>query len=220
MEKGSQPELDTSDVLDASKQRLSTDKEDLASPTVLLESVMITSVIDAKEGREVAVIDIPNAFVQTEREGKHVIMKMRGKLAELLVEVASEVYRDYVITERGQTVLYLELRKALYGMLQSALLFYKKLRRDLEKVGFVVNPYDPCVAKKVVDGSQMTVVWHVDDLKILHVKKKCVDNFIDWAKLMYEDKVGKVKASCGKQHDYLGMEIDFSQPGSVRVKME
>ena len=181
---------------------------------------MITSVIDAKEGREVAVIDIPNAFVQTEMEGERVIMKMRGKLAELLVEVAPEVYRDYVVTERGQTVLYLELRKALYGMLQSALLFYKKLRRDLEKVGFVVNPYDPCVANKVVDGSQMTVVWHVDDLKISHVKKKCVDDFIDWAKSMYEDKVGKVKASRGKQHDYLGMEMDFSQPGSVKVKME
>ena len=37
---------------------------------------------------------------------------------------------------------------------------------------------------------------------------------------MYEDKVGKFKASCGKQHDYLGMEMDFLQPGSVRVKME
>ena len=206
--------------VNGSKQQLWTDKEDLASPTVLLESVMITSVIDAKEGCEVAVIDIPNAFVQTEMEGERVIMKMRRKLAELLVEVAPEVYQDYVVTERGQTVLYLELRKALYGMLQSALLFYKKLRRDLEKVGFVVNPYNPCIANKVVDGSQMTVIWYVDDLKILHVKTKCVDNFIYWAKSMYEDKVGKVKASHGKQHNYLGMEMDFLEPGSVRVKME
>ena len=57
----------------------------------LLESVMITSVIDAKEGRDVAIIDIPNAFVQTKMEGKRVIMKMQGKLAELLVEIAPEV---------------------------------------------------------------------------------------------------------------------------------
>ena len=105
-----------------------------ASPTVLLESVMITSVIDAKEQREVAVIDIPNAFVQTEMEGDCVIMKMQGKLAELLIEVAPEVYCDYVVIERGQTILYLELQKALYGMLQSALLFYQKLCRDLENV--------------------------------------------------------------------------------------
>ena len=159
---------------------------------------MITSVIDAKEQREVAVIDIPNAFVQTEMEGDRVIMKMQGKLAELLIEVAPEVYQDYVVIERGQTILYLELQKALYGMLQSALLFYQKLRHDLENVGFVVNPYDPCVANKMVEGSQLTVVWHVDDMKISHQKKKCVDKFIEWAKSMYEDKVGKVKASCRK----------------------
>ena len=71
---------------------------------VLLESVMITSVIDAKEGREVAVVDIPNAFVQTEMEGERVVMKMRGKLAELLLEVAPEVYREFVVIECGQTV--------------------------------------------------------------------------------------------------------------------
>ena len=68
--------------VNGSKQRLWTDKEDLASPTVLLELVMITSVIDAKEGCEVAIIDIPNAFVQTKMEGERVIMKMRGKLLE------------------------------------------------------------------------------------------------------------------------------------------
>ena len=69
------------------------DKDKAASPTVLLESVLLTCVIDAKESREVAVVDIPNAFVQTDMDGEQrVIMKMRGKLAELLVKVAPEVY--------------------------------------------------------------------------------------------------------------------------------
>ena len=146
-------------------------------------------------------------------------------MVELLIEVAPEVYCHYVVIERGQTILYLELWKALYGMLQSALLFYRKLCRDLENVGFVVNPYDPCVANKMVEGSQLTVVWHVDDMKISHQKKKCVDKFIEWAKSMYEDKVGKVKASSGKVHDYLGMEMDFltsvagtSQNGTVCLR--
>ena len=94
--------------VNGSKQRLWTGKEDSASPTLLLESVMITSAIDAKERQKVAVIDIPNAFVQTEMEGDRVIMKMRGKLAELLVEVAPEVYRDFIVVQRGQTILYLE----------------------------------------------------------------------------------------------------------------
>ena len=117
------------------------DKDEAASPTVLLESILLTCVIDAKENCKVAVVDIPNAFVQTDMDGEQrVIMKMRGKLAELLVKVAPEVYRNYVVLERGQSVLYVELQKALYGMLKSALLFYWKLCKDLESIGFVVNP--------------------------------------------------------------------------------
>lgn len=40
--------------------------------------------------------------------------------------------------------------KALYGLLESAMLFYKKLSKDLIDFGFEFNPYDPCVAKKNV----------------------------------------------------------------------
>ena len=58
--------------------------------------------------------------------------------------------------------------KAIYGMLHSSLLFYKKWRGDLEGAGFVVNPYDPCVANRMVRGKQFTVCWHVDDVKASH----------------------------------------------------
>ena len=50
--------------------------------------------------------------------------------------------------------------------MQSALLFYKKLHGELENYGFEVNPYDPCVANKIINGTEMTVTWHVDDLKV------------------------------------------------------
>ena len=50
-------------------------------------------------------------------------------------------------------MLYLQLSKALNGMLRAALLFYKRLRSDFENMGFKVNPYDPCVAS----SKQMTI---------------------------------------------------------------
>ena len=49
----------------AKKQRGTIDKEDTTSPTAALESVLLTSIIDAAEKRDAAVIDIPNAFIQT-----------------------------------------------------------------------------------------------------------------------------------------------------------
>ena len=64
--------------------------------------------------------------------------------------------------------MYVKLRKALYGTLQAAMLFWQDLTRTLTDWGFIVNPYDRCVANKMVNGSQCTVLWHVDDLKISH----------------------------------------------------
>ena len=63
-------------------------------------------------------------------------------------------------------MLYVKLLKALYGLLKSALLFYKKLAGELVNMGFEINPYDPCVDNKTVNGIQMTVTWYVDDLTL------------------------------------------------------
>jgi len=84
------------------------------------------------------------------------------------------------------------------------MLFYKWLIKDLIKYGFEINPYDPCVANKEVDGTQMTVLWHVDDLKISHINSKHVDEFIKWIKMTY-GKIGDVTTTCGKVHNHLGI---------------
>ena len=56
-------------------------------------------------------------------------------------------------------------------------MFYKRLRSDLKNMGFVVNPYGPCVANRMVNGSQMTVCWHVNDLKVSQVDENAVTAF-------------------------------------------
>ena len=59
-------------------------------------------------------------------------MTMKGKLAELMVTVALHIYRKYILrNKRGEPILYVKVQKAIYGMLKSALLFYKKLQHDL-----------------------------------------------------------------------------------------
>ena len=46
-------------------------------------------------------------------------------------------------------------------------------------VGFVINPYDPCVANKIINGSQFMIIWHVDDLKMSHADPRVLDAFLD-----------------------------------------
>jgi hypothetical protein len=62
--------------------------------------------------------------------------------------------------------MYVELLKALYGTVRAARLFWEKLTGKLQEWGFTPNPYHPCVMNKIVEGKQLTVAWHVDDLNI------------------------------------------------------
>jgi hypothetical protein len=211
-------------VADGSKQRAYISKEKATSPTVMTESIMLTATIDAKEGRDVMTADIPNAFVQTDiedqKEGERIIMKIRGILVDMLVELDPDLYGPYVTYERNEKVLYVQMLKALYGMLISSVLYYKKFRKDVESIGFKVNPYDPCVANRYVNGKQHTIVWHVDDVKSSHVDSKVNDKFLLWLEKTYSsDKIGRVKAVRGKVHDYLGMKLDYSVPGKVSIDM-
>ena len=206
-----------------SSQREYMDRDEAASPTTMTESVMITATIDAKQNRDVMTADIPNAFVQVDidkKKGEQIIMKVRGLLVNMLTELSPETYEKYVVYEGNNKVLYVRMIKALYGMLQSSLLYYKKFRKDIESIGFKVNPYDPCVANRIVNGKQHTVTWHVDDLKSSHVDSKVNDQFLEWLKKKYaSDEIGEVKVMCGNKHDYLAMTLDYSLPGVLRVDM-
>lgn len=88
----------------------------------------------------------------------------------------------------------------------------------LEDNGFELNPYDSCVANKMINGKQCTVLFHVDDLKISHVDENVVTSIIK----IIDDTYGKYKPltmTRGKVHEYLGMTIDFSVPGKVKIIM-
>ena len=118
---------------------------------------IITSTIETHQGRAIAVADLPNAFLNAENN-EQTLMLLKGKLAELMVQIDPKLYRKYIITSsKGEPMLYVRLSKALFGLLQPALLFYCKLQSKLEDYDFTVNPYDPCVANKMINGKQMTV---------------------------------------------------------------
>ena len=64
-------------------------------------------------------------------------------------------------------ILYVKLQKALYGLIRASLLFYRKLRKEFEEYGLVINPYDPCVANmETKSGKHLwwcgtwTTLWH------------------------------------------------------------
>jgi hypothetical protein len=85
-------------VAGGNKQRDYISKEDASSTTVATESVLLSCIIAAEEGRDVIVVDIPNAFIQTrvENEKDMAFIKIRGVLVDILVEIAPAVYMPFV----------------------------------------------------------------------------------------------------------------------------
>jgi hypothetical protein len=119
-------------VIGGNKQCNYITKEDVSSPMVSAEAVMLTCVIDAAEDWDIAVVVIPNTFAQTvvsEEDAEHrVIVCIRGPLVDILVSIAPDVYGPYVSTNKsGQKVLIVGCLNAVYGLMVAALLYYKKL---------------------------------------------------------------------------------------------
>jgi hypothetical protein len=201
---------------DGRKQRETAVPGAATSPTVAVESVMITATIDAHEGRDVAVVDVPGAFLSADMD-EYVIMTIKGRLAELMVKAAPNIYRKYITLDaNNQPILYVKLQKALYGCLRCTLLFYEKLVGDLKSQGSELNPYDLRVANKVIDGHQFTLAWHVNNIKMSHKDPKEVSKVIAWLKSIYGDNM---HVSRGLVHDYLCMTLDYAMKGEVKVTM-
>ena len=69
-------------------------------------------------------------------------MKLKITMAELFTKLDPKLYSKYIHTEKVKKVLYVRLKKALYGSVQASLLFWKKLSGILQEWGFELSPYD------------------------------------------------------------------------------
>ena len=80
--------------------------------------------------------------------------------------------------------MYVEFTKSSVWSLNTACLFWEILSSKLKEWGFEMNKYDPCIANKIINGTQMTVAWYVDDLKVSHKQLSAIQEF---AKLLNKE---------------------------------
>ena len=115
-------------------------------------------------------------------------MVLREFFIECMLKVSPEWEKYVTLDKKGNKVLYVRLNYGLYGCINNDILFWEKLSKDLKSQGFELNPYDPCVANKIINGKQFIIVWHVDDLKMSHKDSKEVTKIIQWI----ENKYGEI----------------------------
>jgi hypothetical protein len=205
---------------DGRPQREYISKDESSSPTVSIYALMTSCLMDAIEGRKVATCDIPGAFLQADWPAdRDCYLKFEGAMVSMICDIDPK-YRDNIVYgKNGRKFVYAKLTKAVYGTLLGAILFYEKLSKQLIDWGYIANCYDRCTFNKMVDGNQITIQFHVDDLKISHIEQSVIDSVLT----DLNDKFGTSKkplaATTGAVHDYLGITIDYSDKGKVKFTM-
>ena len=198
---------------DGSPQRKFIPREEATSPTLSMEALMGLLLINAYEGRDVAIFDVPGAYLHAKiPDSKFAILKIEGEFVDIMCDVNPE-YKEDVRYENGKKVLYVQILRALYGMIESALLWYNLYTEVLLKEGFEINPYDRCVANKIINDKQCTIGWYVDDNILSHVDSTVVDGVID----LIEQYFPGLVIERGKSLNFLGMELEFMKEGRVKI---
>ena len=109
------------------------------------------------------------------------IIKIHGVLVDILMEITPDVYKPYVYQDKkGIKQLLVQCQNAIYGTMVTSLLYYHKFTKSLTLKGFEINPYNPCIANKMIKGKQLTICFHVDDCKLSHSDSKVINEMIEW----------------------------------------
>jgi hypothetical protein len=162
----------------------------------------------------VATADKEGAYLHTDMD-KTVIMLFEGNMVDYMVQAIPQKSGPHVhTTTKGKNLLYVQLLKALYGCIKSALLWYKLFTSTLKEMGYVINPYNLCVANKLINTKQCTICWYIDDL-ISHVECTIVDIIIN----IIEKQYGTMVVTHGKKHTYIPMNIELTDNGAPTVLM-
>jgi hypothetical protein len=195
-------------------------KDESSSPTVSIYALMTSCLMDAIEGRKVATCDIPGAFLQADWPAdRDRYLKFEGAMVSMTCDIDPKYKRNIVYGKNGRKYLYAKLTEAVYGTILGAILLYEKLSKQLVDWGYEPNCYDRCTFNKMIDGNQITIQFHVDDLKISHVKQSVIDSILDGLNKEFGTSKKPLAATTGDIHDYLGITIDYNETGKVIFTM-
>ena len=184
---------------------------EISSPTVSTTSVFSIISTAAAKQLDVVTFDIGQAYLNADMPGE-VYVTLDPVSARILCQLDPS-YLQFLGTD-GKILV--QLDKALYGCVESARLFYEHLKGTLSELDYSVNPLDPCVfTKPCADGGQTTVCFHVDDGLATSPDAAELKKLVKKLRDVYQD----LKVTEGVRHEYLGMLLDFSEPGQCEATM-
>ena len=134
-----------------------------------MEDFFIRLIIDAREGINVEIFDLPGAYLNTNiLEDKCILLNIEGEFVGIMCKVNPKQKKNACV-ENGVKVLYQRLLKILYGCMESSIMWYDLYSKTLKQQGFLINKYDRCIINITIKYKKLTIAWYVDSNKVSHV---------------------------------------------------
>ena len=118
-------------------------------------------------------------------------------------------------------MLYVKVINAIYGIMKVEILYHKNFVGDITTSGFNINPYGKCVAKNLINVKKMTVVWHIDDIKVNHESTSIFTRMSTFLKktceIYFEDGRGKSNTPKVNIYEYLGTTWNIQNHDKSRL---
>jgi hypothetical protein len=192
------------------------DYENLSSPTVRTQSVFLALNEAAMEKRAVSTIDIKGAYLNAKLKSVNVYIRLTKDLAKIY-STLNPKYKKYL---RKDGSMILKVNKALYGLIEAAMLWYEHIKATLLRLGYLCLNADQGIFKRATPLGRSTVCIHVDDLLVTTTHPSLDTHLREGLKKTYQG----ITIHEGLNQSYLGMSIDIdhankcirvSQPGYI-----
>ena len=186
--------------------------EHLESPTANIESVFMILELASRKKMRATKVDFTAAYLNaTIDEGDEIMMWLTPELTAMLVVEFPEL--GGFVDNHGRLVV--RILKALYGLVQSAALWFALLYGFLVGLGFKSNWVSKCVMNYTKDGVELTIVLYVDDLLILWVE---VGN-MRWLVSELRQRFVSLTVETSDAFTYLGMYLERNRKGQYSIDM-
>ena len=140
------------------------------------------------------------------------ILKLKGKICDIETaflhgDLEEEIYMEAPKGIGAKDDEVVKLEQTIYGLVQSARQFWKKLHNMLKTLGFGGGDIDPCLLYKKTDKGIVLIGLYVDDLLIIGDEDDINETIAGLKKhfsVKVEDDI----------NDYLSCKIHFSEDGT------
>ena len=175
--------------------------DSVSSPTVNLVTVYIILAVAAFEDLTVSCVDIKGAYLNANLKTIRVHMRIPSSLAVYLVQVYKDLFdQDISEYQESDGSIIVELKKALYGLVESAKLWYEHLKDSLCNIGYRVSQHDQGLFFKANELDKSFVCIHVDDILIATNSARLQTELLNYLKKTYKE----INVQTGNQIFYLG----------------